>query len=595
MEILVKSLRVIVFKLDELVYNLIGLVYGLFSEIAGANIFNSVIDQFNTRIYALLGIFMLFKISFSILSYVVNPDDFTDKSKGAGKLVGNVVITLTLLVLTPWAFEQAYDLQRIILKDNVIPNLILGVKDDSMDGNSVVEDSGRMISYETLKAFYYLDETEYPDCAGIYSNALADSNFDAAICKESLNDKGIDGDLIVDTIITSKSVRSVNLYLDYGIMMARDSNGNFVMTYRAIVSTVVGVIINLLLITFCFDIAVRGIKLGLLQLIAPIPIITRIDPKKGKDGMFSKWLKTTVTTYLDLFVRLLAIYFALLIVTLVVDSSLVNVVTNEKITNPLVIAFVILGALLFAKQLPTLITDLTGMKVDGKFTLNPLKKLSTVPVAGAATSLTAGGIDSALHGNGFFRGIKRNWGNVPLAGGDGKKTMFDTVDRKLRQDINKKRDITNYEGIKDFEDIDSKWDKGEEIRLKLKENKLDFSSFDGSNSKAYDLAYKNKEFKNSAMSMDKADNKAKAFAKAYAMAQAQGAAFTGWTYGGKKYEVTNIDELYEDNESAQKALKGKEAVHDTMRKKYSDDAARQDAIKFRKYNADKPTVDKPTV
>ena len=36
------------------------------------------------------------------------------------------------------------------------------------------------------------------------------------------------------------------------------------------------------MISFTIDIAVRAIKLAVLRLIAPIPIISRIDPKSSK-------------------------------------------------------------------------------------------------------------------------------------------------------------------------------------------------------------------------------------------------------------------------------------------------------------------------
>ena len=117
--------------------------------------------------------------------------------------------------------------------------------------------------------------------------------------------------------------------------------------------------------------------------------------------------------------------------------------------NPFVKVFIILGALMFAKQLPKLISDLTGMKMDGKFTLNPLKKMSEVPIAGKAANLAIGGADSWIHGNGFMAAVKRNWKNIPLTGGDGKTSIWDTPDRKMRRDI-KEKSVTarqRYEGL----------------------------------------------------------------------------------------------------------------------------------------------------
>ena len=74
-------------------------------------------------------------------------------------------------------------------------------------------------------------------------------------------------------------------------------------------------------VSFCFDMAVRAVKLGFLQLIAPIPLIAKVDPKKG-DEVFNKWVKECTSTYLNLFVRLVAIYFALYILFLVLYHHL---------------------------------------------------------------------------------------------------------------------------------------------------------------------------------------------------------------------------------------------------------------------------------
>ena len=65
---------------------------------------------------------MLFKLSFSLITYVVNPDDFSDKSKGFGKLIQNAVISLAMLVLVPYAFQMAFNLQAKILDDNLLAN-----------------------------------------------------------------------------------------------------------------------------------------------------------------------------------------------------------------------------------------------------------------------------------------------------------------------------------------------------------------------------------------------------------------------------------------------------------------------------------------
>lgn len=398
-------LRTIFHWIDSAVFKFIGMVYDLLIEIAETTIISEdLISEFSSRVYALLGIFMLFKVSFSILNYIVNPDDFTDKSKGFSKIITNIMISLTLLVVTPWIFSKAFEIQRIVLRDNVLGNLILG-SSGGISSNISTLNPGKNISFQALKAFYYLDEETYPACSGIYNGGLSDDA--KATCKEKAFGNDENADDMIEAITLAADTKSVSIYLRNGLETVKDNRGDFTMTYTPIISTIVGAVIALLLVVFCFDIAVRSIKLGFMQLIAPIPIISRIDPKSSKDGMFNKWVKECTKIYLDLFIRLLAIYFAVYIISSISLLNQYNAITGESTgISPLAKVFIILGALMFAKQLPQIIQDLTGFKMEGKFTLNPLKKLDEVPiVTGAAAGLVAGGVGGMIRGGFHNKGF----------------------------------------------------------------------------------------------------------------------------------------------------------------------------------------------
>lgn len=163
--ILETIVRYVLIFIDRVIYSFIPYVYNLLMEIAGTTIFSEdIISKFSSRIYGLLGIFMLFKVSFSLLNYIVNPDDFTDKNKGFSKIISNILITLVLLVVTPWIFNEAMDVQRILLRDNIAGKLILGTS-----GNSDIQNSGQTMAYETFRAFYYPDDKTFPECSD-YNN-----------------------------------------------------------------------------------------------------------------------------------------------------------------------------------------------------------------------------------------------------------------------------------------------------------------------------------------------------------------------------------------------------------------------------------------
>lgn len=379
---LIDILRLFFFFLDTIIYPLISVAYNLLIDIANTTVFTEdIIDLFASKVYALLGIFMLFKVSFSILTYIVNPDDFTDKSKGFGKMISNIVITLVLLVATPWIFSQAMDIQRIVLKDNIIGK-IFSVNAVS---NVSTDDAGNTMAFDTLLAFYHIDEDNVGyGCSGLEYGELKESSVDT--CKNYLGDSF---DEFNDVLETSHKTKSVNFYMDFDLLNRRTPNNDYVMSYLPLISTIAGGFICWILIIFCFDVAVRSVKLGFLRMIAPVPIISRIDPKKGMD-VFNKWVKSCTSTYLDLFIRLLAIYFAVFVISLVGDMNFVDASTGLPAdVNLFVKVFIIMGALLFAKQLPQLIEELTGVKMGGKFTMNPLKKLEDVPLVGNSAANVA--------------------------------------------------------------------------------------------------------------------------------------------------------------------------------------------------------------
>ena len=153
--------------------------------------------------------------------------------------------------------------------------------------------------------------------------------------------------------------------------------------------------------------AVRAVKFGFLQLIAPIPIISMIDPKSSKSGMMSKWVKNCMNTYLGLFIRIAVVNFVVYIVNLVFSNKVAIPGGEVGVFVQIVILF---GALMFAKQAPKLLSDLTGIDLKGDFKMNPFSRITSVPVVGnvaKAGGAIAGGIVGAgagLVGGAFATG-----------------------------------------------------------------------------------------------------------------------------------------------------------------------------------------------
>lgn len=445
-----KLMKQFFFGIDQVVYNAISSIYDLLISIARTSVLTQadILDMAD-RIYKLLAIFMIFKVTLSLITYVVNPDDFSDKNKGISKLSVNIVISLGLLILTPYIFNMAYRLQTIILEDNSLATLIFGQKKGEEDtSGNFINTAGDEMAYIAMSAFFTPNTsiTEFQNCieltgedgkfnekcSGLYNKDYKKTGDQTNTMASLTTDNG--GTFPLNAL--QNYVAGVNNE-NFGLMFRQEmavatvgDDSEFVMDYKYIFSTVVGVVIVLLLISFCMDVAIRSIKLAFLQLIAPIPILSYVDPKSGKDGMFKKWYQLCFKTYLSLFIRLLALYFAVYIIEKVSDMKLVDVIDGSYQTHAFIYIFVIIGALMFAKDLPKILEGL-GIKLDGggKFTLNPLKKFEESAAGGKAVTGAVGGMIAGIpRGNLLSGALRGGFANKGFKGGFAKQA---DVNRKI--------------------------------------------------------------------------------------------------------------------------------------------------------------------
>lgn len=436
------------YAIDKIIYGFISSIYDLLIAISRTTILSQGdIQNFYQKVYTLLGIFMLFKVAFSLVTYVVNPDDFSDKNKGIGKIGQNIIISLCMLVLVPYIFNMAYELQSIILEDNILARIIMG---DSGDKSAeYLNTAGDTMAYMTLSAFVNPNTSldRLSNCTSLYSDneggKINEKCFGAKIedsvikevpdfSENSLywytTDSGGKklSKTAFDNYISGVKHKSVGLMFRLNLLKSttEETGSNnekeevFIIEYRYIFSTVVGVVVVLMLLGFCLDVALRSVKLAFLQIIAPIPIISYIDPKSGKDGIFKKWYKMCFSTYLSLFIRLLALYFAIYIICEI--DGMTDVVTGASVTSNYIKIFMMIGVLMFAKQLPKILEGL-GIKLDGdgKFSLNPLKKIEDGAFGGKRLTGAAAGFAVGALGNkgnpfkaigGAFRGFAGDQG-----------------------------------------------------------------------------------------------------------------------------------------------------------------------------------------
>jgi len=348
--------RVIFGSITYCVFELIEVVmHGIF-DIAGLQTSEGLINDITTRIYVLLGIFMAFKLIVSFLQYMANPDTLVDKEKGAGKLIVRTFTMLVLLLMLPQLFPLLNRVQTEFLP--VIPRIILG---EAVDTSNTVTDNAKILSAASLGAFYHP------------SDALSEADR--------------------PPVITDVS-DFANTYLD-------KTNGYYSYDFNFL-AFIVGGFIVFILLSMTVKIGIRLFKMLILEMIAPIPIMSYIDPKSAKNGAFASWVKQLTSTFLDIFVRLGVIYVVLLILTIWAEDPLTlsglfspDSVPNGALRLTYLHVFLIIALLMFAKDAPNFVQDAFGIKHD-KDTSGFLAG-ATGFVSGAAT----GAVSGAISGRGF--------------------------------------------------------------------------------------------------------------------------------------------------------------------------------------------------
>lgn len=493
-------------RFDIFLASMIEKIYGLILDIASVELINELIENIINKVYMIMGLFMLFKLALSVINYIIDPDNMMSKDKGIGKFLQRIVLSLALISLFPVIFTEMYNLQNIILRDNVIGKIIMG----KSNAKGEMENAGKEIAYfvfsnfldysregslsivftddcnnifieedYSLKTNFY-GEKSYCGSMGLSVNACShfltpysnityeeydaacgsaedryvegstcmkyldmDSRFDKNgrygyySCKAGKSGPTINcgiknGLYIFELINKGREERDVSYILAEEVITATesdplfelsyycpnaaiyesnikagipsdikeenddtDSNGDFVFSYKCIISSIVGIIVLVMFIIMAVDVAVRSIKLAFLQMIAPIPIVSNIDIKESK--LFKDWLKILISTYLELFIKLATIFFSLLLITTILnsDSDAFKVLQRNGLAK---IVFII-GAILFAIRMPKFLSELMGIKTDGalfsiikgtgKFILG-VGAMGVASVGGSVSNLASG-------------------------------------------------------------------------------------------------------------------------------------------------------------------------------------------------------------
>ena len=365
------AIRSIFVVTDVGIYALLRFMYELFFNIATFNVVDrEMIFNIISRVQLIVGVYMMFQLILIIIRGIINPDSFTDSKTGAGNLIMRIIVSLSLLALivpinipspkneyekqinnSGILFGTLYSLQYRILTNNTLGRIILGQEgtnytSNNPDGQYLVTFGNRFVSV-IAKSFY-----------SIYRDESGDS-----VC----DDKSVE------------EYNNPNIWPEQVIILGlKHCKGKYFLNMTMLISSVAGIVLVVIMFMMCFEVAKRVFQLAALQLLAPIPIISYMDPKGSKDGAFSSWVKLLSKTYLDLFTRLTVIYFTLAVIEGFINKFFSNMVESNLNTwqgdaiaayelNRWTFIILCIALFIFAKDAPKFFKQMLGLKGDGKF------------------------------------------------------------------------------------------------------------------------------------------------------------------------------------------------------------------------------------
>ncbi len=585
--------RTLMFILCDGVYRLIYLTFYIFEKLGSARIIEDTQGIVN-RISLIIGLFMVFRVTFAFVQYIVDPDAMLDKKKGAANIIKKIIISIVLLGSTSTLFNLAFKAQDLIIDNQIIGKIIF----NSSSSNGYDSDSlystpenpstfGGRLSAEVFSAFYRLNPEASP------------KNSDQEDCKTWLtNDDGNSGySKLKEKIAQNKGALSGYKNSPAAICLnEQDSSDEYIVDFDAggFLALAFGIAVLYTIFIFTIQVGVRVIQLAYLQIIAPIPIIMYITPKG--DEQLKKWGQQCSTTFLDFFMRCTIIYFAILVIQNIWETGFIGKLLSAGTESSngwetmYVGVIMIIAVLTFAKKVPNLIKEIfpsLGGAAGFDYGLS-FKKQVVEPLKAGYNSPLGWGLKLGKAGAVAAIGaIDRKKYNLPKP----RSKFQQKLDKLTPGRAEAIKNVT--EGRKEVREIDNKWNDGVEIAKKFTSHGFTAAgtgstgwdkALDGTTRNNYKIVFKHDEFITSKMNLDKAKKEMETLRDGLLQVQSGGT----FTYGGVTYNTSNVSILSDKYNSQSGAFSGMEKVHESLRKQYADDALAEDKFKFIKNNAANP-------
>lgn len=332
-------LNAIFLTLDGIVYSLVAYSYKIFMLIAqlNYNVLYAWISPLLDRVKAIILVFIMFKVGYALIQYMINPDSLDDTAKGGPALIKNIAIASAMLIVYTFVFSFMNELTLLMIgvpegyefttlkqvaevtnngKDSgLIARFIFGADADN------VGDFGKKLSVNTLNIFLHSKDGQTSDLDNIY-NELSNGDMNA-----------------FDAMKIVTIVARIDKDVEYK---------------WPLISTITGLYLTWQIIKLAIELAIRMFKLMVLQVLAPLAIVSIVDGGT-KNNTWSGYVKTFFGTWMDAFIRVGSLYLATALVGKfwVEKSELMPEATG--ITKGLIFLIIMFSAYKCVELIPKLI------------------------------------------------------------------------------------------------------------------------------------------------------------------------------------------------------------------------------------------------
>lgn len=246
----------VLLSIDALIYSLISWVYKIILVLSKINILENgmEMEKLVGRIYIIIGVVILFLVAYSLLKSMVNPDEALKGKKSPVTILRDVITSVVLIAVVPTIFDFAMGFQTALLTRNTIGSLILGGGTTQTQGNpnEIINQGGTTIAATVLETFLHPDYQK--SCIKLTeASATYPNGYDCDEIKISTSEGDISFREFWAKMQENNNLLVINSLSKYVV-------GSGPLTYYWLISTIAGAFVLFVLISYCFDIAVRAVK-----------------------------------------------------------------------------------------------------------------------------------------------------------------------------------------------------------------------------------------------------------------------------------------------------------------------------------------------